>query len=253
MGGQPGPGDALVATWIRLVGAIEGGWARTSGRTIAAVTGVPVAGMNGVWSVDGQIDEGEVGALLDAVAASGVPYGLQVPVTERDRFAAVAEDRGLHRDEDVPVMRLDSVGDRPPQPEDLVIRPLRPSEVALHHRTAAAGFEAPLEVFEQLVPPSVLQLDGVRAYVAERDGEVVCTGLGIREGEALGVFNIATPPEHRRRGLGAALTARIVSDGLAAGAAWAWLQSSPPGYGVYEGLGFSTVEVWSTWEATGDR
>jgi predicted GNAT family acetyltransferase len=63
----------------------------------------------------------------------------------------------------------------------------------------------------------------------------------------VGVFNVATPPEHRRRGYGAAITARVVSDGLAAGARWAWLQSSPAGYRVYEELGFRTLERWLAW------
>lgn len=253
MGGGPGPGDALLASWIRLVAAIDGAWSRTSGRTIAAVTGVPVAGMNGVWSVDGQVSEAEVDDLLGAVAACGVPYGLQVPATQRSRFDALAAARGLQPDEDVPMMRVDVLGDVPRPPAGVVIRPLGPDEVGLHQQTAAAGFGAPPEVFEQLVPQSVLELDGVRAYVAEEKGEVCCTGLGIQDAGALGIFNVATPAEHRRRGLGAALTAAIVADGLAEGAGGAWLQSTALGYGVYESLGFTTVEVWSTWEATDDR
>jgi hypothetical protein len=68
-------------------------------------------------------------------------------------------------------------------------------------------------------------------------------------GGCTGVFSVATPPAHRRRGYGAALTARAVTDGLAAGAAWAWLQSSPPGYGIYARLGFRTVETRACWIA----
>ncbi|MGO9583822.1 MAG: hypothetical protein ACLP36_13570 [Acidimicrobiales bacterium] len=43
------------------------------------------------------------------------------------------------------------------------------------------------------------------------------------------------------------MTARVASDGLAAGAKWAWLQSSPEGYRVYERLGFRTLERWDFW------
>jgi N-acetylglutamate synthase len=63
----------------------------------------------------------------------------------------------------------------------------------------------------------------------------------------VGVFNVATPSRHRRRGYGAAVTARVVADGVAAGASWAWLQSSPSGYAIYERLGFRTLERWLTW------
>jgi predicted GNAT family acetyltransferase len=78
-------------------------------------------------------------------------------------------------------------------------------------------------------------------------GEVVTTAVGVTVGERVGVFNVATPAEHRRRGYGAAITARVVDDGVASGARWAWLQSSPSGYRVYEALGFRTLERWLTW------
>jgi hypothetical protein len=45
------------------------------------------------------------------------------------------------------------------------------------------------------------------------------------------------------------VTARAVADGLAAGAQFAWLQSSAAGYGVYERLGFTTSETWRCWVA----
>ena len=58
---------------------------------------------------------------------------------------------------------------------------------------------------------------------------------------------LATPADHRRHGYGAAITAHVVEDGFANSASWAWLQSSPSGYAVYEALGFRTLERWLTW------
>jgi predicted GNAT family acetyltransferase len=99
----------------------------------------------------------------------------------------------------------------------------------------------------RLLPPVVLNLDGMRAYVGEVDGEVVTTALGMTRADNVGIFNVATPPEHRRRGYGAAVTARAAADGFAAGATWAWLQSSTAGYHVYEAIGFRTLERWLCW------
>ena len=87
----------------------------------------------------------------------------------------------------------------------------------------------------------------MRSYVGEIDGEIVTTAVGVTVGDRVGVFNVATPSQHRRRGYGAAITVRVVEDGLAGGATWAWLQSSPSGYGVYEALGFPTLERWLAW------
>jgi len=97
----------------------------------------------------------------------------------------------------------------------------------------------------------LLRLPGVRCYLGEAGGQTVTTGVGVTLGDFTGVFNIATPPAHRRRGHGAAVTARAVADGLAAGAKWAWLQSSPPGYATYTRLGFETVETWKCWITSG--
>ena len=116
---------------------------------------------------------------------------------------------------------------------------------------AAAGFGIDVEHFRQLITPEVSRLRGWRAYVGEGGGDLVATGGGFTHGDQVGVFNIATPPSHRRRGYGAALTARAVSDGVRDGATWAWLQATSDGLPVYERLGFKTVERWRFWIAAG--
>jgi GNAT superfamily N-acetyltransferase len=75
-------------------------------------------------------------------------------------------------------------------------------------------------------------------YVGYVDGAPVVSGLGWRSGRTIGVYAIATVPAARRRGYGAAMTARVVLDGLAAGCDLAALQASESGRPVYERLGF---------------
>lgn len=75
-------------------------------------------------------------------------------------------------------------------------------------------------------------------YVGYADGAPVVSGLGWRTGRTIGVYAIATVPAARRRGHGAAMTARVVTDGLAAGCDVAVLQASEMGRPVYERLGF---------------
>jgi hypothetical protein len=70
----------------------------------------------------------------------------------------------------------------------------------------------------------------------------------LEDGRALSVKPLKRAPRRRQyRGYGAAITARVVSDGLAAGASWSWLQSSRAGYRVCQGLGFKTVEFRQVW------
>ena len=226
------------------------GWARTEAGATAGVTGVAVPSLNGVVVASEHAEPEVIAALLDEVEADGVPYCLQGRPAVEAVLAEVASSRGMVREEyEVPLMVYEGPPGMAPErpPTGLVIRVLRPEEARIHAEVAAAGFEAPAEFFEQLMTPASLERPDVRAYVGEVGGQRVTTGLAVRVGTAVGVFNIGTPPDHRRRGYAGAITARIVEDALGDGAGWAWLQSSDVGYGTYERLGFHTLESWSCW------
>ena len=60
----------------------------------------------------------------------------------------------------------------------------------------------------------------------------------MRAGDVLGVFNVATVPGARGRGVGRAVTLAALRDGAAAGCRMAVLQASEMGHPVYERLGF---------------
>lgn len=239
---------ALATLWQRLAGAMPAAWVQRAGGAVAMVTGVPSPFLNGVWSERADPDPGTVAGLLERVRATGLPHCLQLRPGGSQALSSLAGSRGMSREQDdVPLMVLEDPAKLGKHVDGLVIRQLHPSEAELHVTVAAAGFEAPQEVFRQLVTPDVLSIPGVRCYVGEADGRLVTTGIGVTLGASVGIFNVATPPADQRRGYGAAVTARAVADGLAAGAAWSWLQSSPPGYPVYEQLGFRLVESWQAW------
>ncbi|HEY8869615.1 MAG TPA: GNAT family N-acetyltransferase [Candidatus Limnocylindrales bacterium] len=73
------------------------------------------------------------------------------------------------------------------------------------------------------------------------DGEPVVSGMGWRTGRTVGVYSIATINSARRRGYGAAMTARVVADGVVAGCTVAARQASEMGRPIYKRLGFRTV------------
>ena len=244
----------MLEVWAHLLTSVPEGWTRSAPGSLAAVTGVAIPTLNGVWVGSENFDEEVVSRLLDQVASTGLPYCLQVRPAGADKAAILAAARGLTRDHhDIPLMVLEDVEQLGAAGGHvgLAIRELAPTEADLHARVAAEGFGAPLEAFRQLMTPSTLAVSGVRCYLGEVGGQSVTTGLGVTLGPYVAIFNIATPPDHRRHGYGAAITARAAADGLAAGARWAWLQSSPAGYSVYQRLGFRTAEAWPCWLSTG--
>ena len=81
-----------------------------------------------------------------------------------------------------------------------------------------------------------------RHLVGRRDGRAVATAtLFVHPPEVAGVYFVATTPDARRRGIGAAVTARAMEEARVLGCSAAVLGSSPMGYGVYRRLGFEEV------------
>ncbi len=76
------------------------------------------------------------------------------------------------------------------------------------------------------------------------DGRIAALGLGVADGDHLGLFDIATDPTLRRQGLGRRLVQGILNWGAEAGAAHAYLQVLPtntPALNLYSQLGFAEV------------
>lgn len=107
------------------------------------------------------------------------------------------------------------------------------------------GFDLPEEILRPVIVPALL--DGGRAavYVGYTNGEPVTTGLGVRSGTTIGIYNIATIESARGRGYGAAMTRRVAADGAAAGCEVAILQSSDMGFPIYQRLGYRRVLEYS--------
>jgi hypothetical protein len=181
---------ALVETWEQIVSAVPSGWTHSRDGVVAAVTGVASPQLNGVWVGAAQVDPAFVAGLLDRVAATGMPYCLQAR-PDVQRLGELVAARGMAAAGSVPLMVTDEPS-ASTTPSELAIRLLAPAEADRHARVAAAGFEAPAELFLQLMTRSVLELPSVRCYLGEVGDEAVTTGLGVTIGSYVAVFNIAT-------------------------------------------------------------
>jgi predicted GNAT family acetyltransferase len=246
--------DALLDDWARICEALgKAAFRRATERAAALVSGVPAAPLNIVFTARTDASRFEVEALLRLVAETGLPHSLEVRPGTAAELVALPRDRGMTDGARIPLMVLDAraaAGVEPAPGSQLIIRRLAPEEAPLHASLLEAGFGMPSHVFQQLMTPGVLALPGASCYVGSLDGEAVSTAFGFANGDHVGIYNVATRPEHRGRGFGAAITARAVVDGFAAGASYAFLQSSMLGYRGYERLGFREIESWAVWSSS---
>jgi hypothetical protein len=113
-----------------------------------------------------------------------------------------------------------------------------PTGIDDHRHVVTEGFGSPPSVASGTTCADLLDHPDCAVYIGRAKGRPVVSGLGWRTGRTIGVYAIATVPTARRRGYGAAMTARVVKDGLEAGCDVAVLQASAIGRPVYERLGF---------------
>jgi GNAT superfamily N-acetyltransferase len=91
------------------------------------------------------------------------------------------------------------------------------------------------------VDPELLRLldvSNLGVLVAADGGENVATGLSFDHDGDCGIYNVTTIESARRRGIGAAITARLVRDAWGRGCETVTLQSTPIAEHVYTSLGF---------------
>ena len=81
----------------------------------------------------------------------------------------------------------------------------------------ASGHGGRIDITQELFAPGILQLPQMRVYVGFVQGEGVTVGIGYQTGSEVAIFNVVTPPAHRRRGYGGAITAHAVREGFANG------------------------------------
>jgi len=224
-------------------------WHRSVVGALGVVTGLPVPTLNGVWVFEDRANVDSVRGLLDEVAGRNFPFCLQTNPASQDRMSSVALGLGMAPSDEIPLMALeDAFGLASHHGVDgLAVRQLTTGELNVHAEVAAAGFDAPVEVFRDMVG-LLGKLPGLSCYVGEVGNVPVTTAIGIQGHDgSVGVFNVATLPKQQGNGYGTAITAHAVETAADAGASWAWLQSSPTGFPVYERMGFHEIERWPIW------
>ena len=217
-------------------------------RGIATLLGhVPMRFFNQILVEHSGASASAIGEGVAVGRERGDPFVVSLREGLDDRFSPLMTDLGLVASPDAATlaMALDPLRGRElPANPDAVFEIRQVTDAAGledHRRAVSAGFGADRSVAEAMMPIGLLDRSEGAVYVGYLAGEPVTSGLGWRTGRTIGVYNIATIPTARRRGFGEAMTARVLSDGQAAGCEVASLQASPMGRQVYERLGFREV------------
>jgi len=233
---------------FRLMAASCGGDVLEQDGVLSIATGVPVAMLNIAFVTGPLVRPGRaLETAVDFFESRSLPFVVRVREGVDTVTEEAAEKAGMPYSDTVPGMALHPVTEPPPGPADLEIITVRDaSSLALFQQAAADGFGMPLAIAETLFAAELLRQEGVELYVGLRDGQPVAASTLNVTASTAGVYNVATVPDHRRRGIGEAMTWHCVSRGLELGCSLAVLQASEMGRPVYERMGFRTVAPYRT-------
>lgn len=103
------------------------------------------------------------------------------------------------------------------------------------------GYELPAGVFRAI--KEMPRPDGAHCFIAEQDGRAVSTVITFDDGDDLGIYWVATEPEHWRKGLGGATMTAALTAARERGMQTTTLQASDAGVPVYARLGYRDLGV----------
>lgn len=213
-----------------------------------SLTGFPIPLFNSVMRAD--LAPGEVEAAIAAVIARGRSRDVPLlwwtgPATRPADLGERLTAGGFTHVEDVPGMAADlrEVPDGPPSAPGLVVEQVTDPETLRQWCAAmCAGYEMPAS-FGETYYDCVISLGlepraPLRHYLGRLEGEPVATATLFLGAGVAGIYDVATVPAARRRGIGALMTVRPLRDAARDGYRVGILHATAAGLPLYRRLGF---------------
>ena len=260
--------DELIAleheNWIAYLTGVVSCTSRATvtraGGVVTILTGLPFDWFNQVLVEHEEATPDGVLAGVARAREQGDPFVVRLREGIDDRFVRTLVQAGLEpegEEASTPGMAAFPIDHhamaRHAAPELEIRRVTDATGIDVHRQVVTAGFGSDRAVALGTACPDFLDRPECVVYVGYADGDPVVCGLGWRTGRTIGVYSIATVPSARRRGYGAAMTARVVADGADAGCDVAALQASEMGRPIYERQGFRTVVRYVAYVHSGPR
>jgi GNAT superfamily N-acetyltransferase len=123
-----------------------------------------------------------------------------------------------------------------------------PAGLGDYERVSLRGFGSE-ERLGQLGPfgvhaVGILDDPRMRIFVGRVNGEPVTGAMAYVSDDVVGIYDVATPPEHRRRGYGEAITKAAIAAGQDVPA---WLDPSDMALPMYRRIGFEPIGRYTAW------
>jgi ribosomal protein S18 acetylase RimI-like enzyme len=213
-----------------------------------AVTGIRMGAYNAVSRTRLALDgvDARIDTVLERFARAATPMSWWIVDTSRpDDLTARLAERGFTLSGPIPVMGL-AIGawHAPAWPDGIDVSRAGTLDVVDEAcRVVSAGYPVPWDAFSGVVERFGRLLASsreLRCYIARLGRRAVASVLALVDLEdgVVGLWNLATLPEARRRGAATALTIAALEDARGDGCRLAVLASTPAAESLYRRFGF---------------
>lgn len=212
-------------------------------------SGEPVADLNYLFVSRGSADS--LAALREMVADLDrrfIPFVCMVAPDVAPRLEATCREAGLVHVADWPLMVCPASSVVAHEKEGIVVHPVETEADARDAAAALSGaFRVALDSTLRAVPFETACVPGIEIYLARVDGKAVSTVSTTRHDRIVGIWAMATLPEHQGKGAGKVLLSQVMERHRRRGAESFFLGATAAGFPLYEKLGYRTVAIAPVW------
>ena len=229
--------------WGNLFGQVY-----ENGPTCAIQTGIATADLNAAWA-QAPLTRNEkhiIGGVKRFFGNAGLPFWWWLfPSSQTSETTGLLVNEGFSRVGSIPCMlaELNAFTEKLSFPAGLqIIQVANQEEMLLWESVSFTAFDFPAETrhqYSRFVATFDLGHDtNQHFFLAFLDGKPVATSLSYFQNQYAGIYFVATLKEHRKKGIGLAITQSTMHHAKMAGSLYATLQSSRDGLSVYRQAGF---------------
>lgn len=107
-------------------------------------------------------------------------------------------------------------------------------------------FDENVMKFYEMISPFLEKIP-LHAFIGYIDQLPVTIGSLVLEGDCVGIYDIATHPDHRRKGYGTYITSHLIKRAKEMGYKNLTLLASPEGQPIYQKLGFTSIGTFNVY------
>ena len=114
----------------------------------------------------------------------------------------------------------------------------------------STSFEIPHSVSASVYGSERAWNGSFQGFVGYSNGKAVTTAAAVITGDVIGLYSVATLPQHRRLGFAEAIMRQVIQEAQqTAGCHRTVLQATSSGYSLYEEMGYRTVTSFQVYIA----